>query len=67
MPQTGTLHTVERLTLSEDGQTFQFELTNEDPATLKAPWTSTRTYRLAPEIELLPFDCVLEDAGYETN
>lgn len=67
LPQTETLRTVERLTLSDDGQTFQHELTHEDPATLTAPWTSTRTYRRAPELTLLEFDCVLEDAGYEED
>ena len=65
LPQTETLRTVERLTLSDDGRTFQHELTHEDPATFTAPWTSTRTYRRAPELTLLEFDCVLEDAGYE--
>ena len=65
LPQTETLRTVERLTLSDDGQTFQLELTHEDPATFTAPWTSTRTYRRASEFTLLEFDCVLEDAGYE--
>ena len=64
LPQTETLRTVERLTLSGDGQTFQHELTHEDPATLIAPWTSTRTLRRAPELTLLAFDCVLEDADY---
>ena len=64
LPQTETLRTVERLTLSDDGQTFQHELTHEDPATLVAPWTSTRTLRRAPELTLLAFDCVLEDADY---
>ena len=65
LPQTETLRTVERLTLSDDGQTFQYELTHKDPATFTEPWTSTRTYRRAPELTLLEFDCVLEDAGYE--
>ena len=65
LPQTETLRTVERLTLSDDGQTFQHEQTHEDPATFTTPWTATRTYRRAPELTLLEFDCVLEDAGYE--
>ena len=68
LPQTPTLQTVERLTLSDDGQTFQHELTHEDPATLTAPWTSRRAYRRAPGLApLLAFDCVLEDAGYEED
>jgi len=67
LPQTETLRTVERLTLSDDGQTLRHELTHEDPATLRAPWTTTRTLRRAPELTLLPFDCVLEHAGYEED
>ncbi len=68
LPQTETLHAVERLTLSEDGQTFSRDLMFEDPATLTAPWVTTgRTYQRRPDITLLPWDCVLEDAGYETN
>jgi hypothetical protein len=68
LPQTETLHVVERLTLSDDGQTFSRDLTFEDPATLVTPWIITgRTYQRRPDMTLLPWDCVLEDAGYETN
>ncbi len=67
IPQTETLHAVERLTLSDDGQTFRRELMYEDPATFTAPWTSSRTYQRRPDITMLPWDCVLEDAGYEVN
>jgi hypothetical protein len=38
------LHTVERLTRTEDG--FQYEVKIEDPNVFVAPWTETRTYRL---------------------
>ena len=44
---------------------FSLEQTYEDPATFTAPWTSTRTLVRAPNLELLEFGCVLEDAGYE--
>jgi len=68
LPQTETLHVLERLTLSEDGQTLVRELTYDDPATLVAPWvTGGRTYQRRPDITMLPWDCVLEDAGYETH
>ena len=68
LPQTETLHAVERLTLSEDGQTLMRELTYDDPATLLVPWvTGGRTYQRRPDITMLPWDCVLEDAGYEVN
>ena len=65
IPQTTSLSAVERMTLSDDGQTMQVELTFTDPATFRVPWTITRTYRRAPDLELLEFGCVLEDAGYE--
>ncbi len=65
IPQTETLRAAERLTLSEDGQSFQLEITFEDPATFLSPWTTRRTYVRAPDLELLEFGCVLEDAGYE--
>ncbi|MGI9259433.1 MAG: hypothetical protein ACR2QQ_11410 [Gammaproteobacteria bacterium] len=65
IPQTGTLSAVERLTLGDDGSTMVVELTYSDPSTFEEPWVITRTYRRAPDIELLEFGCVLEDAGYE--
>ena len=67
IPQTETLRATERLTLSEDGQRITMEQTYEDPATFTAPWTSTRTLVRRPDLTLLEFGCVLEDAGYETE
>jgi hypothetical protein len=63
-PQTETLSTVERLTLSDDGQRFRLDITHEDPATFTTPWTATRDYVLT-DLDLLEWDCVLEHAGYE--
>lgn len=63
-PQTETLSTVERLTLSEDGQRFRLDITHEDPATFTIPWTSTRDFVLT-DLDRLVWDCVLEHAGYE--
>ena len=65
LPQTESLRTTERLTLSEDGAAFRYELTHEDPATFTQPWTLIRRFRRAPDMTLLEFACVLEDAGYE--
>ncbi len=65
IPQTETLRTTERLTLSEDGQSFHHELTHEDPATFTAPWTMARTFGRRGDLTLLEYGCVLEDAGYE--
>lgn len=63
-PQTETLSTIERLTLSEDGQRFRLNIRHEDPATFTTPWTATRDYVLT-DLERLVWDCVLKDAGYE--
>ncbi len=65
IPQTESLHTVERLTLSDDGNSFVLEITNDDPLAFATPWVTTRTYVHRPGLTRLPFDCVLEDAGYE--
>lgn len=65
IPQTETLRTIERLTLSEDGEHFELTLTHEDPATFSAPWSTVRGFVRAPDLSLLEYACVLEDAGYE--
>ncbi len=65
IPQTEALHTVERLTLSSDGNSFVLEITNDDPVAFATPWVTTRTYVHRPGLTRLPFDCVVEDAGYE--
>ncbi len=64
-PQTETLHTIERLTLTEDGQLFHLELSQADPATFTTPWLSTRDFARRTDLERLEWACVLEDAGYE--
>ncbi len=65
VPQTETLHTTERLTRSGDDDSFVLEIVNDDPSVFATPWVTTRTYFRRPEITRLPFDCVVEDAGYE--
>ena len=64
-PQTETLSTVERLTLSDDGQRFRLDIFHVDPATFTTPWISTRDFARRTDLERLVWDCVLEDAGYE--
>jgi len=64
-PQTETLSTVERLTLSENGQRFRLDIFHEDPATFTIPWISTRVFALRADLDRLVWDCILEDAGYE--
>ena len=65
IPQTTSLSASERMTLGDNGQTMQVVLTYTDRATFRAPWVITRSYRRAPDLTLLEFGCVLEDAGYE--
>jgi len=67
IPQTETLQATERLSLAEDGSILQIALRFTDPATFTSPWTITRSFRRAPNMTLLEFGCVLEDAGYETE
>ncbi len=64
-PQTETLSTIERLTLTEDGQIFRLELSQADPATFTTPWLSTRDFARRTDLERLEWACVLEDADYE--
>ncbi len=64
-PQTETLSTVERLTMTEDGQLFRLNIAHEDSATFTTPWISTRDFARRTDLERLEWDCVLEDAGYE--
>ncbi len=64
-PQTETLSTIERLTLSDDGQRFRLDIFHVDPATFSTPWISTRDFARRTDLERLVWDCVLEDAGYE--
>ncbi len=66
-PQTETLSTVERLTMTEDGQLFRLNFAHEDPATFTTPWISTRDFARRTDLERLECDCILEDAGYEES
>ena len=51
------LHTVERLTRTEDG--FNYEVTIEDPNVFVGPWTETRSYRIATPAQrkIMEFVC----------
>jgi hypothetical protein len=54
---TDALHTVERLTRTEEG--FDYEVTIEDPNVFVGPWTERRTYRLnvPPMKRIMEFVC----------
>ena len=51
------LHTVERLTRTEEG--FNYEVTFEDPNVFVGPWTENRSYRLStpPQKKIMEFVC----------
>ena len=62
-PQTGSLHTIERLTPDDDGNRFQLEITFADPATFVTPWQSRLSFIRAPEGQLpLEYGCSPESA-----
>jgi hypothetical protein len=54
---TDALHTVERLTRTEDG--FSYEITIEDPNVFVAPWTVSRAFRfnVPPMKRIMEFIC----------
>jgi hypothetical protein len=54
---TDALHTVERLTRTEDG--FNYEITIEDPNVFVAPWTVARSFRfnVPPMKRIMEFVC----------
>jgi hypothetical protein len=53
------LRTIERYTLSDDGQTLDMIFTVTDPEVLKAPWVWVKKWRTSPDADLLPhgYDC----------
>jgi hypothetical protein len=48
---------VERISLSEDGQTLRSELTLYDPENYHRPITRHRTWAKTPETTILEYDC----------
>jgi hypothetical protein len=50
-------HVVERMSLSDDGQTLRSELTLYDPENYKRPVTRYRTWNRTPETVILEYDC----------
>ena len=55
-------HIVERYSLTDNGTTLSIDYVLEDPEYLAEPVTDTRQWRYAPELELLPNQCDLENA-----
>lgn len=60
-------HSLERLTLSEDGRTVQIETMFEDPEFLTEPVMGSVTWAHAPDLEMLPNTCDPEVAARILN
>lgn len=63
IPSGALKHVVERYYLSPDRTQLIVEYVGEDPEYLATPITGTLSRNYAPERELLPFECDLENAG----
>lgn len=60
-------HSVERLTLSEDGRTIQIDYMYEDPEYLAEPVTGSISWAHAPDMQMLPNTCDPEVASRVLN
>jgi hypothetical protein len=56
-PLSENARVVERMSLSEDGQTMRSELTLHDPENYHRPVTRFRAWRKTPETVILEYDC----------
>ncbi len=62
LPHSDQLHTVERLTLKDDGQTLEIRTTIEDPKTFSHSWDTVATFRkLPPTTEIQEDVCTEAD------
>jgi hypothetical protein len=67
IPSSTQRHSVERLTLSEDGRNVQIEYTIEDPEYLTEPVSNSISWGHAPDMQMLPNTCDPEVAGRILN
>jgi len=56
-PLSESAHVVERMSLSDDGQTMRSEMTVHDPVNYNRPITRHRVWRKTPETVILEYDC----------
>ena len=56
-PLSENARVVERMSLSDDGQTLRSELTVHDPENYRRPITRHRAWRKTPETTILEYDC----------
>ncbi|HEX5048303.1 MAG TPA: hypothetical protein VFX89_14385 [Gammaproteobacteria bacterium] len=57
-PTSAKLHTVERFTLSADGNSIDIETTVEDPEYYTKPFTVTRSWKKSPARHPFEYDCM---------
>lgn len=56
-PLSANAHTVERMSLRDEGRTLLSEMTVYDPENYRRPITRHRTWRKTPETVILEYDC----------
>jgi hypothetical protein len=56
-PLSENARTVERMSLSDDGQVLRSELTVYDPENYRRPITRHRAWRKTPQTTILEYDC----------
>ena len=64
IPSGAQKHVVERFRLSEDGMQLIIDYVVEDPEYLLEPTTGTSVWDYAPDGEMLPFGCSVENASF---
>jgi len=64
IPSGAQKHVVERFRLSEDGMQLNIDYVVEDPEYLLEPTTGTSVWDYAPDGEMLPFGCSVENASF---
>ena len=62
IPSGDKKHVVERMTLSNDGQTAHYEFTVDDPDYLAEPLSGEMTWHFVPHLELINVECELDVA-----
>ena len=64
VPSGAQKHTVERFALSADGRQLNIEIVVEDPEFVAEPYTITKTWDYAPDLQIAPFTCDPENASF---
>ena len=51
----------ERFTAVEDGSELEYEIVVDDPVNFTEPVTLTKTLIYVPGVELIPFECTVQE------